>query len=225
MGDLERVWESSKSLFNYKKVEETFNSELPNSDLRTAIMILAAAALLSSGISAISTVVMALFGTYEYNVISEVADIGQAEFDMEPLIPFILFQILFLAPFSLAYGVVVEGAAFKILKLFKGRANFAQHLYLAAIGTLSLAMASALIILAPLPYLQFFGAVGLIVLTVYFVTYVTAKAYETAHKLPLLPVLAFVLLMLIPRLLVMQAILKIAAGFFGIPETYEITGV
>ncbi len=225
MSDLERVWESSKSLFNYKNVEKTFNSELPNADLRSAIVVLAVAALLSSGISATSTVLMALFGTYEYNVISEVADIGQAEFDMEPLIPFILFQMLFLAPFSLVYGVVFEGAAFKILKLIKGKANFAQHLYLSAIGTLALAMASVLIILAPLPYLQFFGAIGLIVLTVYFVTYVTAKAYEAAHQLPLLPVLVIVLLMLIPRFMLMHIILGIAGGFFGLPETYEISGV
>lgn len=225
MGDLERIWESSKSLFNYKKVEDTFNAELPKADLRIAILVLAVAALLSSGLSALSTVEAALFGTYEYNTVSEVSEIAPVDFDITPLVPFIIFQFLFLAPFSLVYGVAFEGAAFKILKLFKGKADFREHLYLSAIGALSLSMASALILLAPLPCFQFFGAVGLIVLTVYFVTYVTAKAYETAHKLPLLPIVALVLLMLVPRLLLMQFILRIVAGFFGIPESYDISGV
>lgn len=225
MRDLKGVWESSKALFNYKKVEDTFNAELPKADLRLAIIILALAALLSSGLSALSTVEAALFGTYEYNTVSEVTEITPVEFEIGPLIPFIMFQFLFLAPFSLAYGIAFEGASFGILKLLRGKANFGEHLYLSSIGALSLAMASALILLAPLPCFQFFGALGLIVLTVYFVTYVSAKAYEAAHKLPLLPVIAVVMLMLVPRLVLMQFILKIAAGFFGIPESYDIGGV
>jgi hypothetical protein len=225
MSELERVWKSSKSLFHHKKVEETFNAELPNANLRGAIIIIAVATLLSSGISAISTVEAAFFGAYEYNVVSEVADIGHAEFEIEPLIPFILFQLFFLAPFSLIYVIGFEGVTFKILKLIGGKADFSGHLYLSAIGTLALAMASILILLAPLPYIQFFAAVGLILFTVYFVTYVTAKAYEAAHKLPLLHVIAVVVLMLVPRLVLMQIILKMAAGFFGIPEVYEISGV
>ncbi len=225
MSNLEGVWESSKSLFDYKKVEDVLNAELPNANLKTAIIIFTAAALLTSALSVLSTVEAALFGTYAYNTMSEVVDIGQANFNIEPLMPFILFQFIFLAPFSILYGLVFEGITYKILKLIKGKADFSQHLYLSSIVTFALAMASALSLLAPLPCLQYFGALGLIALTAYFVIYVSAKAYEAAHKLPLLPVIAIVVIMLIPRLVLMIFILQEVSGIFGIPETYEISGV
>lgn len=225
MSELERIWESSKSLFFHKKVEEALNAELPHADLRNAIIIFAAAALLTSGFSVLSTIEAALFGTYAYNTMAEVVDMGQADFDIGPLVPFILFQFLFLAPFSIAYGIFFEGITYKILKLIKGKADFRQHLYLSSLVTLSLGIASALSLLAPLPCLQFVGALGLIIMTAYFVTYVSAKAYEAAHKLPLLPVLVVVFVLLIPRLALMIFILQTASGVFGIPETYEISGV
>jgi hypothetical protein len=226
MGELERIWESAKSLFFPKKVEETLKAELPKANLRNAIIIFAAAALLTSAFSVLSTIEAALFGTYAYNTMAEVVDIGQADFDIGPLVPFILFQFFFLAPFSLAYGIFFEGLTYKILKLIKGKADFRQHLYLSSLVTLSLAIASALSLLAPLPCLiQVVGALGLIILTLYFMTYVSAKAYEAAHRISLLPILAVVFVLLVPRLLLMLFILQWAPGIFGIPESYEISGV
>ena len=225
MSDLERVWESSKSLFNYKKVESTLEAERPKASIRLAIIIMAIAALITAALTVLSTIEAALFGTYAYNTMAEVVDIGEATFNIEPLIPFILFQFVFLAPFSLVYGLAFEGITFKILKLLKGKADFSQHLYLSSIVTLGIAIATVLSLLAPLPCLQYIGAFGLIGLVAYFMTYVSIKAYEAAHRLPLLPVIAVVAVLLIPRLALMIFILQEASEFFGIPEAYEISGV
>ncbi len=225
MEDLSRVWGSSKSLFSYGRIGETFKAELPHSDFRLGLAVFAVAAILTAVLASVSKVEEAHFGVFTYNTVAEIADIGQAVLDTGLLLQFALFQFLFIAPFSMVFSLVYERIAYQIFRLIGGKATFAQQYYLASIIGLAMAISTALGLLVPLPCLGPLAGLAFILITLYFVIFVSSKAYEIAHQLPFVHTLIIVLVLLLPRAIVMSFILIEATALFGLPEYYNISGV
>jgi hypothetical protein len=222
-----RIWECAKALFKYDKIEETLKGEIANADLRRGIYVFVGAALLSAiiaiGISAEAMYLVA----FEYNTLADMAGGGEAIVQWENLIPFGLFELLFLVPFGIVFSLVYEGVSYQLLRLSGGRGTFAQQYYLSAVVALAIAISSAIGLVAPLPCLQLVGLVALVGLTLYFLFYVSVKAYEVVHDVSFLHAFVIVVLLVVPRFLVMAVIANTVAGLFGLPELmpYQISGV
>ncbi len=221
---LSRVWGSSKSLFSYKRITEAFKAELPHADFRSALAVFALAAVLTALLASVSKVEEVHFGIFTYNTVAEIAEIGQAVVDTNLLLQFALFQFLFIAPFSMVFSLVYEGIAYRIFRLIGGKATFEQQYYLASIIALSMAISTGLGLLIPLPCLGPLAGIAFILITLYFVIYVSSKAYEVMHQLPFVHTLIVVLVLLVPRAIVITFVMIEASALFGLPEYYSISG-
>jgi hypothetical protein len=222
--ELGKVWNSAKLLFDYKKINKTFEEALPNADFRIGLVAFILAGFIGSAVAAISKFEEVHFGIYTYNTFSEVAEIGTVALDTEPIIKFAMLQLLIAFPFGVIFHLGYERVIYQIFKMVGGKATFAQHYYVSAIMAMAFAMVSFLGLLAPLPCLGVTAVVAIIILTLYFILYVNARAYEIAHKIPFAYALIAILVFLIPRLLIITFVMTFAGNALGIPEYYEING-
>lgn len=226
MHDLARVWESSKSLFSHKKIEETFRKELPNSDLRFGILIFGIAGLLTAAISLASTIELAYFGLFQLDTISEITGAGEPALDIMQFLPDAAFWLIFFVPFSIVYSLAYEGLLFGIFRFLKGKGTFAKQLYLSSIVSLSIAIASLLSLLFVFPGLNCIaGPVFILIGGIYLGLYVNSKAYEIAHDLPFMVTILMILAFAIPRILLMALIITEATAFMGLSSTIDFSGV
>ena len=221
MKETQRLWQSATNLFHYRKIEKTMEDELPNADLRLAVMVIVAAGILSSMISILINLESIHLINFTYEVASEITAEPAPQISFDQLVPFALFQLLFNVPFIVLFTLVYEGIMFKILKALKGKATFMQQFYLSSIVMFAVALSSGVGLLLPLPCLQLLGIVAMIVLTVYFSLYVSARAYQVAHRIPFVHSFIVVALLLLPRFILMSVVVNAAAVFFGLPEAYS----
>ena len=220
-----RIWQSVKDLFYYNRVGPALAKELPNAGLRLGVYVFLAAGLVSAILTIAITAFSMHMAAFEYSMISEVSDIGEAEVQWGGLLPVALFQFLFLVPFGLVFSLVYEGVVYKAMRLSGGKGTFAQQYYLSSLVALSMAISSVLGLFGPVPCLRLPAALALLLLVLYFVFFVNVRAYQVVHDVSFLHPFAIVLLLAIPRLLVVMFIVNAAAPFFSLPEFISYSGV
>jgi hypothetical protein len=177
-----RILDNSKNLFNYSKVEKSLKGELENADFRLALYVFLAAGLISAVLAVAGAATALYMGAYTYDTLSEITDIGQIEIQWEVLLPIALYQVL-LVPLGIVLSLGYEGAAYKIFRLTGGRGTFEKQFYISSLVMLSIAFASALNILISVPFFQILAVLVLLGLAIYFVFYVSVKAYEIVHDI------------------------------------------
>ena len=212
-----RILKCAKSLFHYNKAQHTLKQELPNANIRLALTVFLAAALISA-ILAVAIAAASMYMTaFEYGTLSEASNIDEPEIQWKDLVPVALFQFLFLVPFSLVFGLAYEGIAYHAIRITGGKGTFTQQYYLSSLVALSLTLSLVLGFLTPVPCLQILAVLALMVLALYFTFFVNAKAYQVVHDISYPHAFAIVLLLIIPGLLVILFAISVASAFFGLP--------
>lgn len=212
------IWESIKSLFSFGKAEETLRLEIGKADYRLGVYVFLLAAMLSAIISVAITAVSMYFSAFEYNTLAAAAGYEEAVIDWSGLLPWALFQFIFLVPAGLVFSIIYEGLAFKVMRITGGRGRFGQQYYLASIVTFATVMASAIGLLSVVPCMQLIASLGIVVLTLYFIFYVGVKAYEVVHEVDFLHAFVLVLLLAIPRYIILAVAVNMVAPVFGLPD-------
>lgn len=222
-----RIWDSAKNLFHPKRVEAALKQEMKNAEVRLGVLVFLAAALLTA-ILTVAIMAESLYAAaYEYNIVSDMIGAAEVDVDWGALVPFTLFQFLFIMPFGLAFSLVYEGIVYKLMRVSGGKGTFSQQYYLSSLVALSLAMSIALGLLGPVPCLRLFVALAIIVLALYFTFFVNVKAYRIVHDISFLHAFVIVVLLAVPRILVVMYVVDAAAGLFSMPEflVYDMSGV
>ncbi len=223
-GELGKVWNTAKLLFDRKKISKTFEDAIPDSNLRIGIAAVIIAGFIGSAVSSISKLEEIHFGVYTYNTFSEVAEIGTVALDSEPILKFAMLQMLIAFPFGVIFHLGYERLMYQVFKMIGGTATFAQHYYVSAIVAMAFAMVSFLGLLTPLPCLGITAVIAIIILALYLGLYVNAKAYETVHKIPFIHALFAILILAGPRIFIIGFVMMLAGSAIGVPEYYEING-
>lgn len=212
------IWESVKSLFNLGKVGTTLDKEMAKADFRLGVYIFLSAAILSAIISVAITGASMYFAAFEYNTLAEAAGYQEAVVDWSGLVPWALYQFVFLVPAGMAFSLIYEGFSYKVMRLTGGRGTFEKQYYLASLVTFGTVMASALGLFSVVPCMQLIAFLGVVVLSLYFILYVGVKAYEVVHEVNFMHAFIVVLLLGIFRLVILAAAVNATAPIFGLPE-------
>ncbi|MBU0532216.1 hypothetical protein KKB44_01855 [Candidatus Micrarchaeota archaeon] len=217
--DAQRLWERIISLFDYSKVETVLKEELPKAEMKTALSLILIAAVFGSLISVLTLLETMQLVNFSYDMASDLTVTQQPQITISELVPFILFQFLFNAPFFVVFGLVYEAISYGIIKTTGGRGTFTQQYHLSAIVMSALMLTSTLSFLLPLPCLQIFAFLGLLLLTLYFIFFVSVKAYGIVHDISFLHALTIVVILTVPRFVLLVTLTNEAAMLFGLPQT------
>jgi len=227
--DIEKLslsWDSAKELFHYDRIDSTFESLLPQASLRAGAIVFFAAAIIAVILAFLSSIGMTYFEAFRYETIAELhgADI-EPEIDFSGLVPYSLYLLLFIVPFSMVFTLVYEWVAWRLLKLTGGKGEFKKQYQLASILTLSMSMVMALELLAPVPFLSYLAFFAFWLLFMYFGFFVRCRAYALVHDISFLH--AFVIFVVVSAVAIPIAFFAIqnAVGLFNVPLPAQSAGV
>lgn len=187
------AWGTAKRLFDFRKADEALGSQLPSAGIRKAVLIFLAAGVLSTIISFAAYVELAYFSAFTLKTLAEyVGSAIEPQPDFSGAVPFALFLLIWL-PFAFILALAQEGAVYYGLKLTGGKGTLAGQYYLSSFVALSMAMASGLALLGPVPCVGGLALLAYVVAVIYFVFAVRCRAYARLHDLHYLHVALVVL--------------------------------
>jgi hypothetical protein len=221
----ERIWGSARALFHHGRIEDTLRKELPNSDLRLALMVVLVSGILLSLLSIATNIERIYMINYAIDVASEAAVEAPPPMAFGDIAPYAIFQLLFNVPFFILFAFIYEGIVFALMKITGGEGAFAQQFYLSSLVTLAWGIASGLSLLLVFPCIDMLAALALTVLTLYFLLIVNVKAYGMVHRISFLHGLVVVVALLVPRFWVLITVPAIVAGLLGLPQPFGLSGV
>ncbi len=226
-GMLETSWNAAKSLFDYRKADETFSRMLPDADLRAAVSIFVVATLLGAVLSLAIYAESLYFAAYTYKTLAELAGSSvEPEPDFSTLGTFALF-LLFSTVTVLLVCLFQDGIVYYALRLTGGKGTFTRQYYLSSLVALSMAISSAIMIFGVVPCAGALAFFAYVAMTLYFMFWVRCRAYAMVHDLSYLHVLVIVFLSCIPALAILIAANGAAAGALHLPQAvyYNITNM
>ncbi|MDD5340514.1 MAG: hypothetical protein PHV13_04680 [Candidatus ainarchaeum sp.] len=226
-GLLNAAWGAAKSLFDYRKVDETLKQRLPGADLRSAVVIFVAAMLLGAVLSLIIYIESLYFAAFSYKTLAELAgSTVEPQPDFSTLGQFALFLALSSAIVFLAC-LFQDGIAYYALRLTGGKGTFTRQYYLSSLVALSMAISSAIMIFGVVPCAGALAFFAYVAMTLYLMFWVRCRAYAMVHGLSGLHVFVIVFLSCIPTVALLLAANGAAAGALHLPQAayYNMSGV
>ena len=194
---LRTAWETSKSLFDYRKADEAMRLVVPHASIRNAVIVFVAAAAILAVLSLVIYAESIYFAAFTFKVLAETLGSPAAEPDFGALGPFALFVIIS-APLGLLAASIQDGLIYYALRFTGGRGTFTQQYYLSSFVALAMTMSSAILLLTVVPCI---GALALLVqyLLMFYLTFVVrCRAYAAIHGLSYGHVLVMVFLSCLP---------------------------
>jgi hypothetical protein len=213
-----KPWDSAKLLFNYREIDGALEKAIPDADMRLAVEVFILAGLITFIMSVVAIVGSAYIANAESATIQDA--IGVAQPRLEPIAlaaPIVLSFIIYM-PVSILLALALEYCAFRILRMIGGKATFAQQLYLSSLVALATAFASGFYIFFPIPCLQLFGAICLIIVNTYLALIVAGRAYSIAHRIGPIPGFMTTLMMALIKLVAIFLIINSVAPLLGLPQ-------
>ncbi len=218
---MKKGWDYSKDLFDYRKITSTIGQAIDYGTIKKAAWMIFFAAIITVIIAFATTLLSVHLVNFASDTLSEASGVPQPTLTFDKVLPVLLFQIVLYIPISIAIALIYEGVFFVLAKITGGKGAFEKQIYMSSVIGLSIAMTSGLSLFAPLPCLQVIAAASLIVLTFYFMFFVSAKAYAQVHQIGGWHSFIMVLVLSIIRLAVLLLITNWLAVTFGLPPVID----
>ncbi len=211
------AWDTAKSLFDYRKADETLRQRIPEADLRAAVLVFVAVTVIGAVLSLVIYAEALYFDAFTYKALSEAIGEPAPEPDFSLLGPFAVFLLL-TAPLTFLVSFCQDGIVYYALRLTGGKGTFAQQYYLSSFVALATAMSSSIMVFGPVPCLGAAAVLAYLVVGLYFMFVVRCRAYATVHDLSYLHVLTIVFLSCIAAVALLFYANGLAAGALHIPQ-------
>ena len=216
VNDLRQSWKDAWDFFDYRKTDTTVDGAIARADFRNGVVLFLLGTLFASLVAFILISLSTYFAAYSYPSISEKGVVAEPDIDMSSIYPVAAFLFLFGLPFSFLLGLVQEGAIAFILKLTGGKGTFRTQYYLGAVVGLSIAIAGMIGFLIPFPLLGLVAVLAEVLVTIYLMFYIRAKAYARIHDVSYLHSLVINILVLLPTTVAGFFIGNAVMGYFQI---------
>jgi hypothetical protein len=216
---------SAKSLYDPGRLSETLKGMAESADYKPAYAMLILSGLVTFLLALLTSLESVYLVNYSSDLVSEISGIPQPRLALDSLIPVVIFQILLYLPFSIAVTLVHEALSFGIMKVTGGSGKFRTQLSMASIIALSISFSGVLSFFIPLPCLQIVAGLAILIITLYLMFYVSAKAYSMIHGISMLHALVVLILLAIPRLAVLALMTNWLAVLMGLPTPINLPGV
>jgi hypothetical protein len=216
-----RAWDSAARLFDSRNAEKTFADAMQDADMRLALSVFALSSLITF-IMAIATLASSAYVTsIQVETLQQATGIAQAAgsqgFMASVALASALLAFIICLPLGLPVLLGSEYAAFAVLRAIKGKATFAQQLYLSSLVALATSFAFGLGIFMPVPCLQTIVLLCFIVPAIYLATFACGKAYSAAHRISFAPAFVVALVLALARLAIFIFLMNALAAIVGLP--------
>lgn len=207
---------SAKALYEPGKLAETLGAMAGAADIRAAYAALALSGLVTLLLAFLTSLESVYLVNYSSDLVSEFSGIPQPRLELDSLVPVVAYQALLYLPFSIAIAVAHEALAFLIMKATGGKGSFSGQLYMAAVIALAISFSGVLSLFIPLPCLQVVAGFGILAINLYFLLYVSARAYSAVHGISVMHSLGVILLLVIPRFAILAFFTNWLAVLLGL---------
>lgn len=218
------AWTRAKGLFDYKNTEQALREALPHPDFYIALCVFAFAGLLTFAITALMMLEFSYLANFMAETLADATGNAQPAVTLADALPAIGVNFVLAVPFGVLFTIAIAATAFSILRLTGGKGTLAAHMYTSGVVELAFAMSTVVAFFAPLPCLQIVAGIAIIVLELYLLVYVLAKAYVAVHGVGFGHALVVALVLFIGRLLVMALIANAVSALAGLPQVQFTTG-
>jgi hypothetical protein len=209
-------YKSAVDLYSPGKLAETLGKMI-ESGAKPAYAILLLSGIITFFLAFATSLESVYLVNYASDMISDVSGIPQPRLDLDSLVPVVVFQLILYLPVSIAATIISEALSFGIIKATGGAGKFMTQLYVASVIALSVSFGGVLSLFILLPCLQIIAGLGLLAVTLYFMLYVSARAYSAIHGISMLHAGIVVILLAIPRLAVLAFMTNWLAALMGLP--------
>ncbi|HSB47585.1 MAG TPA: hypothetical protein VLD37_06235 [Candidatus Bilamarchaeum sp.] len=220
--DLAFCYNSAKEFYDPSKVAATIAAAAKKADRNVALAVFVLAGTVTFLLAFLTSLESVYLVNYSSDLVSQMSGIPQPRLELESLIPVAIYQILLYVPASIVVALLHEAITFGIFRATGGRGKFWTQVFLASIIGLSISFSGVLSFFVPLPCLQIVAGIGIFVLTLYFMFYVTGKAYMEIHGISALHAGVVILFLAIARLAVLAVLTNALAVLMGLPTPINL---
>jgi len=215
------VWETVRSLFDFRKADAALAQRIPEADLRAAAVIFAAAALLGAALSLVVYAETLYFEAFTFKALTEASGGVAPEPDFGSLGPF-AFLVAITGVLTFFMNLFQDGIVYYALRLTGGKGTFTRQYYLSSFVALATVVSSSVLLLGPVPCMGLPAVAAYVILGFYFMFWVRCRAYARVHDLSHLQVFTIVLLSCIPVVAILLYANGAVAGALHIPQTQAL---
>jgi hypothetical protein len=210
-------YKSAKDFYDPQKVTQTIKAAVAEADFNGAYAVLVIAGMITFCLALLTSLESVYLVNYSSDLVTQMSGIPQPRLDLSSIIPVVVYQILLYVPASIAVTLLHEGIAFVLIRLTGGKGKFRTQLFLASTVGLALSFSGVLSLFIPLPCLQIVAGIGIFLISVYFMFYVSGKAYMEIHGISALHAGLLLVLLSIARLGVQAILTNVLAIALGLP--------
>lgn len=181
--DLNQITSSSLSLFSIFNLANIFNEQKQYSTMSKAHKLFLLASFISSLGIIFSKAAEIFFGTFKFNLESNLIDASKAPLDFSPLVGVSLYMILFYLPLSLIANLVCEEILYKLFTISGGIGGKKEQFYLSSLVLLALSFSTFVLLLSQIPVFDFVAIFLFLLLFFYVLFYLFEKMYSNVHRI------------------------------------------